>query len=84
MAARSTIRTTPQLEWLAALRDTAVTELARPSRLAILGDFNVAPTDADVWDIAQFATATHVTAAERAALTRSRPQASSKVMFLEP
>jgi len=58
-----------KLEWLAALRDTAVTELARPEPLAILGDFNVAPTDADVWDIAQFATSTHVTAAERAALT---------------
>ena len=58
-----------KLEWLAALRGTAVAELERPEPLAILGDFNVAPTDADVWDIAQFATSTHVTAAERAALT---------------
>jgi len=58
-----------KLEWLAALRDTAVAELERPEPLAILGDFNVAPTDADVWDIAQFADSTHVTSAERAALT---------------
>jgi len=58
-----------KLEWLAALHDTAVTELARPEPLVILGDFNVAPTDADVWDIALFEKSTHVTAPERAALT---------------
>ena len=58
-----------KLEWLAALRDTAVTELARPEPLAILGDFNVAPHDTDVWDRAAFDGATHVTEAERAALT---------------
>ena len=51
-----------KLEWLASLRDTAAAELARPEPLAILGDFNVAPTDADVWDISQFAGATHVSA----------------------
>ena len=58
-----------KLQWLAALRDTAVGELARPEPLVILGDFNVAPTDADVWDITKFTDSTHVTAAERAALT---------------
>jgi exodeoxyribonuclease-3 len=58
-----------KLEWLAALRDTAVGELARPEPLVILGDFNVAPTDADVWDMTKFEGSTHVTAAERAALT---------------
>jgi exodeoxyribonuclease-3 len=58
-----------KLEWLAALRDTAVTELAAGVPLAILGDFNVAPTDDDVWDVAQFIGSTHVTPAERAALT---------------
>lgn len=36
--------------------------------LAILGDFNVAPTDADVWDPEFFRGATHVTPRERAAL----------------
>jgi exodeoxyribonuclease-3 len=34
----------------------------------VLGDFNIAPTDADVWDISRFATSTHVTPAERQAL----------------
>ena len=33
-----------------------------------MGDFNVARTDADVWDIAAFAGSTHVTPPERAAL----------------
>jgi exodeoxyribonuclease-3 len=36
--------------------------------LAVCGDFNVAPTDADVWDPAAFVGATHVTAPERDAL----------------
>jgi exodeoxyribonuclease-3 len=35
--------------------------------LLLGGDFNVAPTDLDVWDPAAFAGATHVTAEERAA-----------------
>ncbi len=34
----------------------------------MLGDFNIAPTDEDVWDIAEFEGATHVTAREREAL----------------
>jgi len=58
-----------KLEWLATLRDVARAELGTGVPLAILGDFNVAPTDADVWDISTFADSTHVTEAERAALT---------------
>ena len=43
--------------------------------LAVCGDFNVAPTDADVWDPALFTDSTHVTPAERAALARAaRPR----------
>jgi exodeoxyribonuclease-3 len=38
----------------------------------LAGDFNVAPTDDDVWDIAVFAGATHVTPPERAALAALR------------
>ena len=34
----------------------------------MLGDFNIAPTDADVWDAALFRDSTHVTPAERNAL----------------
>ena len=59
-----------KLAWLAALRDTGEAELAaRPGTpLALVGDFNIAPTDADVWDVSQFVGSTHVTPAERAAL----------------
>jgi exodeoxyribonuclease-3 len=59
-----------KLAWLDALGATVSAELAgQPDQpLAVIGDFNVAPTDADVWDIALFADSTHVTPAERAAL----------------
>jgi exodeoxyribonuclease-3 len=55
-----------KLAWLDALTATAREE--HGDNLLLLGDFNIAPTDADVWDIAQFAESTHVTAAERAKL----------------
>ncbi|TCP54867.1 exodeoxyribonuclease III [Tamaricihabitans halophyticus] len=57
-----------KLRWLAALSETVTEELPGSGPLAVLGDFNIAPTDADVWDIAAYADSTHVTAAERAAL----------------
>ncbi|TAM81347.1 MAG: exodeoxyribonuclease III [Jatrophihabitans sp.] len=61
-----------KLAWLEALRATVREEL-RPDRpFAVLGDFNIAPTDADVWDIAEFAESTHVTPPERDALARLR------------
>ncbi|WP_045878029.1 exodeoxyribonuclease III [Pseudofrankia sp. DC12] len=56
-----------KLRWLAALRDT-VAEVAEHQPAIALGDFNIAPTDADVWDPADFVGATHVTEPERAAL----------------
>lgn len=40
--------------------------------LGVLGDFNVAPTDADVWDPAVLAGGTHVSVDERAALESLR------------
>jgi exodeoxyribonuclease-3 len=60
-----------KLAWLAALREHLATELDNSPRrqLVVAGDFNVAPTDADVWDPAQFIGATHVTGPERQALT---------------
>ena len=63
-----------KLRWFDALKATIASELsAEPGLpLAVIGDFNVAPTDADVWDIAQFAESTHVTPAERAALADVR------------
>ena len=57
-----------KLAWLEKLRDAVATDLAGSPSLAVCGDFNVAPTDADVWDPAQFVGATHVTGPERAAL----------------
>jgi exodeoxyribonuclease-3 len=54
-----------KLEWLAVLRDVVAT--ARENSV-VCGDMNIAPTDADVWDPAQFVGSTHVTEPERAAL----------------
>lgn len=54
-----------KLAWLAALRDVVAKE-ALPA--VVCGDFNVAPTDADVFDPAAFVGSTHVTPPERAAL----------------
>jgi len=54
-----------KLAWLAALRDTV---LGAAEHAVICGDMNIAPTDADVWDPAQFVGSTHVTPDERAAL----------------
>jgi exodeoxyribonuclease-3 len=56
-----------KLAWLAALQRTAARELAAHERYAVLGDFNIAPTDADVWDPSVFVGMTHVTDPERAA-----------------
>jgi len=54
-----------KLEWLDRFRDVVATE---PHPLVVTGDFNIAPTDDDVWDIKAFASSTHVTADERARL----------------
>ncbi len=58
-----------KLDWLTALRDRAALWLAHDpaAQIALAGDWNVAPTDADVWDTAEFEGKTHVTDAERAA-----------------
>jgi len=59
-----------KLDWLAALRDAAAGWLAQDpqARIAMVGDWNIAPLDTDVWDIGFFAGRTHVTPAERDAL----------------
>jgi exodeoxyribonuclease-3 len=60
---------TYKLEWLAALRTTAAGWLADdPSAaVALVGDWNVAPQDDDVWDMSVFTHSTHVSEPERAA-----------------
>ena len=54
-----------KLDWLARLRAASAPWLAQDA--AIVGDWNVCPTDEDVFDPAQFAKSTHVTPRERAA-----------------
>jgi len=58
-----------KLDWLAALRDTAAAWLADDptAQIALTGDWNIAPTDEDVWDMAVFTGNTHVSAPEREA-----------------
>ncbi len=68
-----------KLAWLDALRQTVADEATGSAPFAVLGDFNVAPTDADVWDRAAFAGATHVTEPERAALAALRALGLSDV-----
>ncbi|MCV7356671.1 exodeoxyribonuclease III [Mycolicibacterium fluoranthenivorans] len=55
---------TYKLEWLEALR---VSSAVWPGPVALMGDWNIAPTDEDVWDPAFFEGATHVSEPERAA-----------------
>jgi len=54
-----------KLAWLKNLRDAAAAWTDQP--VALVGDWNIAPTDDDVFDIAAFAKDTHVTPPERAA-----------------
>jgi exodeoxyribonuclease-3 len=54
-----------KLEWLRRLREAATGW--QDGDTALVGDWNIAPLDEDVFDMAQFATSTHVTPDERAA-----------------
>ncbi|GLU47465.1 putative exodeoxyribonuclease III protein XthA [Nocardiopsis ansamitocini] len=58
---------TYKLRWLDRLRAAGAEWLARDpaAQIALCGDFNVAPQDADVWDMDVFEGSTHVTAPER-------------------
>jgi len=58
-----------KLEWLAALAQQTRSWIdADPTQpLALLGDFNIAPLDIDVWDPVLFEGRTHVSPPERAA-----------------
>ncbi len=60
---------TYKLAWFEALRDAAASWLVREanSKIALVGDWNVAPLDTDVWDPAFFEGKTHLTPAEREA-----------------
>jgi exodeoxyribonuclease-3 len=57
-----------KLAWLAKLRDHLDATTSPDDQVVVMGDFNVAPEDRDVWDPKAFAGSTHVTAPERAAV----------------
>jgi exodeoxyribonuclease-3 len=59
-----------KLRWLERLRRHLDITADPGAPTAVLGDFNIAPSDLDVWDIGQLQDATHVSAPERAALER--------------
>jgi len=64
-----------KLDWLARLRDAAADWLSTDAQaqVALAGDWNIAPTDEDVWDMSAFAHSTHVSAPERAAFDAFAP-----------
>ena len=58
-----------KLAWLAAVRDYGAKQLATDpqAQIALCGDFNIAPTDDDIWSVEFFRGQTHVTPPEREA-----------------
>lgn len=58
-----------KLGWLAALRGFLEDELTRHDKLVVLGDFNIAPADEDVYDAEKWGDAILCSPLERKALT---------------
>jgi len=54
-----------KMRWLYALEDWLQAELAQHPKLVLMGDFNVAPTDADVYDPVGWKDQIHCTVPER-------------------
>ena len=59
-----------KLRWLAALRDYLATELDAHEKLVVLGDFNIAPADEDVYDPVAWGDEVLCSERERAALQK--------------
>jgi len=59
-----------KLRWLATLRDFLEDETARHDKLVVLGDFNIAPADEDVYDAEKWGDAILCSPKEREALRR--------------
>ncbi len=57
-----------KLSWLGRLRDHLDATTSPDAEVIVAGDWNIAPTDIDVWDREAFEGATHVTEPERDAL----------------
>ena len=58
-----------KLQWLASLRNFLEAELATHTNVVVLGDFNIAPTDADVYDPEKWGDAILCSPKERDALS---------------
>ena len=58
-----------KLDWLDRLREAGAGWLAADpgAQIALMGDWNIAPTDEDVWSVAYYEGRTHTSAPERAA-----------------
>jgi len=58
-----------KIEWLGRLREAGLEWLEKDpdAQIALVGDWNVAPQDDDVWNMGVFADSTHVSPAEREA-----------------
>ncbi|MGW1268965.1 exodeoxyribonuclease III [Streptomyces sp. NPDC002491] len=69
-----------KLQWFEALKTAVAGDAAGGRPFAVMGDYNVAPTDDDVYDRAAFEGLTHVTPAERAALASLREAGLSDVV----
>ena len=63
-----------KLEWLAAIRDYGAEALADDPQvqIALCGDFNIAPTDDDIWSVEYYRDSTHVTPAGAAGIRQHR------------
>lgn len=61
-----------KLLWLDSLHTWLATHQSTDTPLAIVGDWNIAPEDRDVWNPARMVGSTHVTEAERARLAALR------------
>lgn len=61
---------TYKLSWLDRLHQHLDQTVAPTDEVIVAGDWNIAPTPIDVWDPAVFEGGTHVSAAERTALTK--------------
>jgi exodeoxyribonuclease-3 len=57
-----------KLEWLAQLRAYIASEMQRHQRLVVLGDFNIAPDDRDVYDPVAYGEDIHTSGPERRGL----------------
>jgi exodeoxyribonuclease III len=58
-----------KMQWLESLHDYLKGELERFPRLVLLGDFNIAPADIDIYDALDWGPGIHASAAEREKLS---------------